>query len=326
MQKITILGAGAFGTAMAHLLALNGHAVTLWCYEEEVAQSITQTRTNSRYFPGITLSPHIKTTTSLQQACDASHIFVAIPVKYLRAILEQLKTYATKKHSWILLSKGIEAETFLLPSQIIQDMFPNIPHDNIAVLSGPSYAQEVAQQQPTSIMLASADKNFAHEIQSLVSNNWFTTELTEDDIGVQLCAAYKNIAAIALGMLAGAGYGENTKALMLMHCLAEMRTLLKQFGAKQETAYSLAGLGDLMLTCYGKLSRNQAAGILFGQKKRLAEVIAQLGTEPEGINSVVAFHELTKKNNLTLPICSTGHEIIFNSGAVSDLIAVMKYY
>lgn len=324
-MHITVLGAGAFGTAIAQLLATNGHAVTLWCYEQEVADAITRTRINARYLPATPLHSNITATTSLQEACTNSLIFVAIPVKHLRAVLVQTSAYITTQHTCIMLSKGIESNTLLLPSQIVQDIFPHISSTAIAVLSGPSYAQEVAAEQPTSIMLAAADKNFAHEIESLVSNNWFNAKFTDDIAGVQLCAAYKNVAALAVGMLAGAGYGENTKALMLMHCLAEMRTLLSFFGAQEQTVYSSAGLGDLMLTCYGKLSRNQAAGMLLGQGKKLSAIITQLGTEPEGINSVVAFHELTKKNNLTLPICSTAHEIIFNSKSVADLLAAIKY-
>lgn len=324
-MNISILGAGAFGTAIAQLLATNGHAVKLWCYEQEVADAITRTKINVRYLPATTLHSNITATTALQEACANSLIFIAIPVKHLRAVLVQTSPYVTSQHKCIMLCKGIESNTLLLPSQIVHAIVPQISSTSLAVLSGPSYAQEVAAEQPTSVMLAAADKNFAHAIESLVSNNLFNAKFTDDIAGVQLCAAYKNVAALAIGMLAGAGYGENTKALMLMRCLAEMRTLLSFFGAQEQTVYSSAGLGDLMLTCYGKLSRNQAAGMLLGQGKKLSAIITQLGTEPEGINSVVAFHALTKKNNLMLPICSTVHEIIFNSKSVADLLAVLSH-
>jgi len=312
-MKLTVLGAGAFGTAIANMLAENGHKVTLWCYEQEVAHAITATNINSRYLPGINLHKNITATTSLQEALQNSLIFEAVPVAHLRTVLTAAQPYCTADHQWVVLSKGIEKSSCLLPSQILKDLLPSTHFPQIAVLSGPSYAQEVATHQQTGVMLASEDHLLAQQIQLLVTNSWFTTEISDDFLGVQLCAAYKNVAALYLGILAGAGAGENARAQAFLQCLEELKLLVQTLGDNTSTVYGPAGLGDMLLTCYGKQSRNHTAGILLGKGGTLEAVIAQLGTEPEGFNSVVAFQQWAKKNNLTLPICSAVHEIIFNS-------------
>lgn len=317
MHNITVLGAGAFGTAMAQLLAENGHAVTLWCYEAETARSIKLMACNERYLPGVLLNDRIMVTTSLEEACAAPLIFEAIPVAHLRTILTQAQQYARDDTAWIVLSKGIEQDTFLLPSEIIKQLFPR---NSLAVFSGPSYATEVAAQQPTQVTLATEHRELAQHLQTVVTNSWFTTEFSADVRGVQLCAAYKNVAAIYLGMLAGSGYGENTQARAFMHCLEEMKQVLQTLGGAAETAYGPAGLGDLLLTCYGALSRNRKLGIAIGKGEKLEQILKKLGTVPEGINSLVAFQKLAQKNNLTLPICSDLHEIIFNSKSYNNLL------
>lgn len=296
-QKISVIGAGPFGQAIAQLLAENGHAVTLWCYESEVARTLQLA--------------HVTATNSLPEALQNSIIFEAVPVAHLRTVLLQAQPDVTKNHQWVVLSKGLETETFLLSSEIIKQLFPA---NTVAVLSGPSYAKEVAAQQPTHVTLAADDNKFAQQIQKLVNNAWFTTELSDDIRGVQLCAAYKNVAAIYLGMLAGAGYGQNAQARALLQCLEEMKQLVQT-----STVYGPAGLGDLILTGYGTLSRNRMLGQRLAQGEKLEEILQQLGTTPEGLNTVIALHAWAKKNNLTLAITTMVHEIIFNSKSVADL-------
>ncbi len=311
-QNISVLGAGAFGTAIANLLAENGHAVTLWCYEPEVAIAIQTQKINTRYLPGIILHANITATTSLQEALQNSLIFEAIPVAHLRTVVTAAQPYCTADHRWVVLSKGIEKNSCLLPSQILEDLLPFTHVPNIAVLSGPSYAAEVATQQATCVTIASNIDGFAYAIRDLVANKWFSVKISDDFLGVQLCAAYKNVAAIYLGMLAGAGAGENARADAFVQCLEEMELLFSLYGnARFRTIFSPAGLGDMLLTCYGKQSRNHAAGILLSKGATRETVIAQLGSEPEGFNSVVAFGKLAKKNNLRLAITSMVHEIIF---------------
>lgn len=318
-RNITILGCGAWGTAFAHLLATNGYPVTLWCYNNEVAQSIKETRINKVYLPTIKLPDSITPVTDLSEALfQPNWIIEAIPVKFLRSVVKDCIKLVYAHTPWVILSKGIEADTFLLPSEIISaELGFTIP---FVVVSGPSFALDLAEQQQTGVMVASHKISLAERFAALVSNDYFETELTNDTHGIQLCGAFKNCAALAIGLIEGAGYKDNTKALLATRAIEEMTYLTEKFGGNLETAHGLAGVGDLILTAFGSQSRNRHIGKLLGQGQKLDDILASTAQIPESINTVKAFHTFSKTYNLSLPIVSTLYAIIFEMAPTTALI------
>lgn len=314
---ITILGDGAWGTAVATVLAANNHDVTLWCHNPAVATSIEKSHINARYLPNFTLSAKITPTTSLSDALKNKIVFEAIPVQFMRKVLEQCKPYNTQDHKWVSLSKGIEAETLLFPTQIITDVLGQ--NTKVAALSGPSYAYDLAKQQPTGLVVASQDQTFTKELKTLLENNYVYPEISNDLLGVQLSGALKNIFALGTGILVGAGYGENTQTLMTMRGLKELEQLIEKIGAQKETLYGLAGVGDLILTCFGKQSRNYKVGFMIGQGKKLEAILKETGHVPEGVNTLKSIQQLGVKFDIKLPICAKINGIIFDNNPARTL-------
>lgn len=318
-KKICILGEGAWGTAIALLLADNGYTVYLWCYHAEVAQEIQSHRTNSRYLPGFTLPTSIIATIDLEYALsDTQWIFEAIPVKYMRSIMQRAALYATQDQKWVILSKGIEQDTFLLPTQIIDDIFDISVQKVVCV--GPSFAHEVARKQPTAVMLASADYKVTGALRHILENDYFRPYSSLDIIGVQYSAALKNVITLAVGMLDGAGYGDNTKAFFMTRGLHEISELVKKMGGTQETVYGLSGVGDLVLTSMGALSRNLEVGRQLGMGESLDTIIQRTGSTPEGVNTVVSVQQLTERLGCVLPLCRGVYEVIYKNKSVAQMI------
>jgi len=310
MKQLCMIGEGAWGTAVATLLAANGHRVKLWCHDAQVSQEIKSTRRNERYLPGIELSELIEPTTDLAHAVEgAEWIFEAIPVQFLRSVLEQARRCCTQDQCWVVLSKGIEQETLKLPTQIIDELLGYIAHK--AVFAGPSFAKEVATQQITAVSVAATDPERGCALQKLLANSFFRPYVTDDIIGVQVGAAFKNVIALAVGMLKGAGYTDNTQAFLFTRGLHEMTELTRALGGKQETMYGLAGVGDLVLTAMGSLGRNAEVGRRLGLGQTLQNILDETGYIPEGINTVKSVNALARQHNLNLVICTGLHEVIF---------------
>lgn len=319
MKKISILGAGAWGTAVASLLAENGYEVNLWCYEPEVAHAIQKNHVNERYLPGVSLSIAIKATTSLEEALvGVEWIFQAIPVKFLRTVLAQAKPFYAVDQRWVIMSKGIEQDTLMLPSQILDDVFECAVQK--AIFSGPSFAADLAKKQITGVAIAAESCDVALALQAMLANTYFRPYISLDIMGVQAGGALKNIVAIGIGMLDGAGFTDNAKAFLLTRGLHEMVQLTTMIGGKQETVYGLSGVGDLVLTAMGNLSRNMLLGQQFGEGKTLAAISAEWRTLPEGINTVQSVHQLALKYSLDLPICNGIYDVIFNNKPVNDFL------
>jgi len=326
-MNITVLGDGAWGTAFASLLAHNGHQVTLWCANKTSAESITTTHQNSLYLPGIELSPSIKATTSLEEALKNSFIFEAIPVAFMRQTLSQchpFKKQLKKDLLWVSLSKGIEQETLCFPTAIIRDVFG--VQTQVAALSGPSFAREVAQQEPTIVTIAADQLATAETIKHLVSNNYFIVKPTDDLIGVELSGALKNVFALGTGLLSGAGFGSNTQVLFVLRCIEELKILFKALGSKQETLYGPAGLGDLMLTSFSCQSRNVLLGKTIGEGRNPAQTLAQNTLTAEGLNTLPSICALAEKHLLILPCCSTLFSVIFKNAPLENLLQVLHSY
>lgn len=313
-----MLGAGAWGTAVAHLLATNGHHVTMWCHEPELAQEINVQHTNSLYLPDIELPHTIRATASMQEAFDGAHIiFEAVPVKYLRETLEHAQPFFNHDQLWVVLSKGIEQATFLAPSQIIDEAMGCLVRK--VVVCGPSFARDLVEAVPTGVVVASDNETYANEVAKCLTNDYFACALSQDMLGVQVCAALKNVYALAIGIAFGAQARDNTVALLLTRSLEEMAVVVQALGGKQETVYGLAGIGDLVLTCYGSLSKNFTLGKFLGQGTLLRDVSSE-GLFPEGINTIQSLVQLAKEKSLTLPVAQGTYNFIFQAGSFTDLV------
>ena len=319
MKKVGMLGSGAWGTAMASLLADNGHTVYLWCYEKDVTKCISEKHINDRYLPEIPLSPLIMPTTNIEDVfAQAEIIFEAIPVPHMRRVFEQAKPYVRADHRFVVLSKGLEQETLKLPSQIIMDVLGCTVH--IAGVAGPSFAHDVALKYVTGLSVASSEPKFIQDLQALIQNDYCRTYSCDDLIGVQCGGAFKNVLALGLGILDGANCADNTKAFVFTRGLAEMALCAQALGGKKETLYGLSGVGDLVLTSMGHLSRNAYLGQCLGQGKSVELATKELGTIPEGINTVQSVYQLAKKHNLDLPVFSGIREMVECSMTIKDFL------
>lgn len=320
MKTVSILGEGAWGTAVATLLAHNGIKVKLWCYHASLADEINKKRVNEQYLSGIQLSENITAVTVLDEAvCDVQWVFEAIPVQYLRSVLEKARDCFNENQIWVLLSKGIEQKTLLFPTGIVEDIFGKKVKQ--IVFAGPSFARELAEKQITAVTVAAPDCQMGQELQKLLANDYFRPYVTTDMIGVQVGAALKNVIALGVGMLQGAGYGDNPQAFIITRGLHEMMQLSVKLGGTQETIYGLSGVGDLMLTSMGALSRNTEVGRRFGKGQSLDHILKETGYIPEGVNTLQSVYQLIQKENLTLPICAGIYEVIFNNKPLTAMLA-----
>lgn len=319
MMRVAILGEGAWGTAVAMLLANNGYEVKIWCYHEEVVDQINVHHRNEKFLSDIALNTSIRATTDMKEAlCDAKWVFEAIPVEFLRSVLHQAKECFDPNQVWVVLSKGIEQETLLFPTQIINDVFGVSVKKTI--FAGPSFAHDVATKQITAVTVAAPDCELGIELQKMLANDYFRPYITTDMIGVQVGAALKNVITLGMGMLDGAGYTDNAKAFLLTRGLHEMVQLAQVLGGKQETVYGLSGVGDLVLTSMGKLSRNLDVGRRLGSGQNLDTILEETGYIPEGINTVQSVHQLIKKHKLALPICQGIYDVIFTDITLQDML------
>lgn len=319
-----VLGEGAWGTAIAHLLARNGHDVSIWCHDQACANEINSQHTNSRYTPNVMLPASIRATASLEEIFAQSQtIFEAIPVQFLRATLKQAQPYVKKDHHMVVLSKGIESESLLLVSQLVTDLFGK--DFSVTVLSGPSFSKDLIAQQPTAVMLASQHEVWSHSVQKLVENTYFSTQISDDYLGVQVCGAYKNIAALGIGIIEGAGFGPNTQFLALMRFLDEMKLVIQEFGGNAQTAYSLAGIGDLTLTAFGGCSKNRKVGGLLGQGKKLETILHETGMIPEGANTLVSLHQFSQQKGIVFPLSAAIYDVVYENKRVNTLIDYLQH-
>lgn len=320
-DNITVLGGGAWGTAIASLLATNGHDVTLWCFEQEVVNEIVQNRINKQYLPGFELSDRITPTTSLADALgDAKTVFVAIPVLFLRAMLAQTVEYAKKNQTWVLLGKGIEKGTGKFPSDIVGDVFGFEPQ--MAILSGPNFASQLARQSLTQTVVAAKSLRTREALKQLCENEYFKICLSDDIYGVQVGGALKNVMSLFMGILDGDRYSENTRAAFLVRTLEEMVVFAQYYGGRAETIYGLSGLGDLVLGLLGEKNRNYRVGEWIGKGNTLFEISGMTEVLPEGINTIESVYDIIKSSNgaLRLPVCEGVYSICFEGKLARDVV------
>ncbi|HEV7990667.1 MAG TPA: NAD(P)H-dependent glycerol-3-phosphate dehydrogenase [Gemmatimonadaceae bacterium] len=321
--RTAVIGAGAWGTALADLLARNGHVVTLWAHEPDVARDVTTRHENSRFLSGVALSPSVQATTNLADAlAGASLVCIATPSHLLRGIVRRGIDHLDASATVCVASKGIEAGTLALMSEVVAQEAPGRP---VVALSGPSFASEVAAQQPTAIVAASDDESASTMVQDALSNTHFRVYTHDDIIGVELGGSLKNVMAVAAGIVEGVGLGFNSRAALITRGLAEMTRLGNALGARPATFAGLAGMGDLVLTCTGSLSRNRAVGIAVGKGATLDEALAGKETVAEGVMTARSAQALAEREDVEMPIVATVHRILFDGYparlAVQELMA-----
>jgi glycerol-3-phosphate dehydrogenase (NAD(P)+) len=306
-----IIGAGSWGTALALQAAVNQQPVTLWEHDPEVATTLQGERQNRRYLPDIAFPYNLQITSSLQDCVSTcSEILVVVPSAAFRSVLQQLKPLLTPQHGLAWASKGLDPDGRLLhqvAAEILGDDFP------LAVLSGPSFAFEVAQYRPTAISLASNSEELAERIVNRLHSETFRIYTSQDMAGVCLGGAYKNVLAIAAGIADGLSLGHNTRAALITRGLAEMQRLGLNLGGQNETFMGLAGLGDLVLTCTGDLSRNRRLGMALAEGKTLQTIQSDIGQVTEGVETARVIHRLANTYDTDLPIAERVYQVLFKN-------------
>jgi glycerol-3-phosphate dehydrogenase (NAD(P)+) len=318
MMNIAVIGAGAWGTALAVSLSTY-HRVTLWARDAAQIEAMRATRRNQRYLPDIFLPASIGLSANFSVALgDAELAIIAVPTVALRETLKQV-TLSGRRIDVVWVCKGFEAETSLLPYQVAGEILPE--EFRRGVLSGPSFAQEVARGLPTALTFASSDGEFARTTAQALHHARLRIYACNDVVGVEVGGAVKNVMAIAAGICDGMGLGYNARAALLTRGLAEITRLGLKLGGRSETLGGLSGAGDLILTCTGDLSRNRQVGLLLAQQHQLPEILQRLGHVAEGVYTVREAHRLAQRMNVAMPICETVYRILYDHLPVADAVA-----
>ncbi|KIL05357.1 glycerol-3-phosphate dehydrogenase [Stutzerimonas stutzeri] len=319
-QPIAVLGGGSFGTAIANLLAENGHDVLLWMRDEQQAESIRTLRQNPRYLKGIDLLPTVQATTDLNATLAACElVFVALPSSALRQVLQPCAAQLAGK-MLVSTTKGIEAQGFMLMSQILEQVAPDA---RIGVLSGPNLAREVAEHALTATVVASDDEALCRAVQAVLHGRTFRVYASADRFGVELGGALKNVYAIMAGMAAALGMGENTRSMLITRALAEMTRFAVRLGANPMTFLGLAGVGDLIVTCTSSKSRNFQVGYALGQGLSLEDAVSRLGEVAEGVNTIKVLKAKAEELQVYMPLVAGLHAVLFEGRTLDQVIGVL---
>lgn len=311
-DKISIIGAGSWGTALSIHLAGKFRQISLWVYENELCEILNKTRTNQWFLPEKQLPDNIQVTTSLQSAVEGqSLILLVVPTHVIRQTLTQLKPYLAKDCLLICASKGIENDTLFTTHQIFQDVLGT--NNSLATISGPTFAKEVASGVPSALVASAETLETAKRVQDFFSTNKMKVFTNTDLIGVEIGGALKNVIAIATGICDGLGLGFNTRAALITRGLVEISRIGTELGARPETFYGLTGLGDLVLTCTGDLSRNRQLGIQLGKGKTLKEITDNMKMVAEGVLTVKSAHSLIKKFNVQAAIMEETYNVLYEN-------------
>ncbi|MFZ5523516.1 MAG: NAD(P)H-dependent glycerol-3-phosphate dehydrogenase [Pseudomonadota bacterium] len=317
-MNITVIGAGAWGTALAISLATNHH-VTLWGRDAAQIAEMQTSRRNQRYLPDISLPADLRLSADFTGALAAAELaIIAVPTAALRSTLQQF-ALSQRNVGMVWVCKGFEAKTSLLPHQVVAEVLPQ--GWKYAVLSGPSFAQEVARGLPTALTLASSDEEFARGTAQALHHARLRVYASSDVIGVEVGGAVKNVMAIASGICDGMGLGQNARAALITRGLAEITRLGLKLGGRSETLGGLSGLGDLILTCTGDLSRNRQVGLLLAQQQDLTKILNKLGHVAEGVYTVREVHQLAQNLGVAMPICDAVYRILYDHMPAAEMVA-----
>ncbi len=321
MSYITVIGAGSWGTTLSVLLALKDYDVSLWVYEPNLAEEMRNFRVNSVYMPDVTIPDHVSITSDMELSLrNARYIVTVVPTQFIRQVLTAATPHIPEGSIIINASKGLENETYLTGTAIIKQIVKR----TVAVISGPSFAKEVAKKKPTAVTLASEDYGNCLLLQEVFSTEYFRVYTHHDVIGVELGGALKNVMAIAAGISDGMDLGNNARSALITRALAEMTRLGVMMGANENTFFGLSGVGDLVLTCSSALSRNYTVGFELGRGEGLTDIISKRKSVAEGVFSTKAAYELARKYNVEMPIVSEVYAVLHEGKeprqAVNDLM------
>ena len=320
-KKIAIIGGGSFGTSFAILLAGKGYSVRLWVYEEDLAAEMKETRVNRLYLPGHKIPDNVSPSCSMEEVLrEPDMILQVCPSHVVRRVMEQAYRYFPKDVPVVSASKGIENDTLMTVDEILFDILPGRFHKYLAYVSGPSFAKEVAAGVPTVVVAASRNLEVAQTVQETLATPTFRVYTSEDVAGVELGGALKNVIAIAAGAAAGLGLGHNTRAALITRGLAEITRLAVKKGANPLTLSGLAGVGDLVLTCTGELSRNRTVGFELGQGKSLKEILDSMKMVAEGVKTTKSAYDLSVKEGVEMPITEQTYNILYRDTSAADAV------
>lgn len=321
MEKVTVVGAGSWGTALALVLADNDHEVRIWSHRKDQIDEINTKHTNSKYVPSVELPETIIGYADLSKALvDVKTIVLAVPTKAIREVLQKISQVISTPLTIIHVSKGIEPDTLKRISEMIEEEMPANLLKDVVVLSGPSHAEEVVLRHPTTVTVSSKNMEIAEYVQDLFINQHFRVYTNPDIIGVEIGGALKNIIALAAGITDGLGYGDNAKAALITRGLAEISRLGSKMGANPLTFAGLTGIGDLIVTCTSVHSRNWRAGNLLGKGQSLNEVLDNMGMVVEGVRTTKAAYQLAKKMDVSMPITFALYDVLFNEQSPKEAV------
>lgn len=326
MEKVTVLGAGSWGTALAMVLANNEHDCLLWSHREDQATEITTNHTNKKYLPETILPTNLNATSDFQQAIQhANVIVIAVPTKAIREVCQNMLPFLAEKKLFVHVSKGIEPDSLKRISEMIAEELSVDVTEAIVVLSGPSHAEEVVLKHPTTITVASENMVAAEKVQDLFMNKSFRVYTNDDVIGVEIGAALKNVIALAAGIVDGLGYGDNAKAALITRGLAEISRLGISLGAQPYTFSGLTGMGDLIVTCTSVHSRNWRAGNMLGKGATLNTVLEEMGMVVEGVRTTKAAYQLATKQQVDMPITEALYSVLFEQVNPKEAVDILMH-
>ena len=318
MKKVSVIGAGSWGSALAVLLANNGHEVTLWTHDPHEIEMLSTKREQVEKLPGVKLPDNIMIEADLKTALtDEDVVVMAVPSPVVRTVAKQMSPFVKDGQIIVNVAKGIEDVTYKTLSDIIEEEIPNA---EVCVLSGPSHAEEVGIGIPTTVVIGAKNKKTAEMLQDVFMNKVFRVYTSSDIIGIELGGALKNVIALAAGTVDGLGYGDNTKAALITRGITEIGRLGKKMGAQMETFYGLSGIGDLIVTCASKHSRNRKAGYLIGQGYTMEEAMKEVQMVVEGVYSARAARELAEKYEVEMPIITEVNRVLFEGKSAAEAV------
>lgn len=325
-MNVSIIGGGSWGSAFALHLGRKNIPTKLWIREKDVYEETRRYKENRTFLAGSIFPSSVTFFNELGDSLEGTDVvFIAIPSKFCLEMYQYMARYLSSKHIIVSLTKGIEKETLKRMSELMEDIFSPSFKPNIVSLSGPSFAREVAESHPTAVVAASRDASLSKEIQRLVSNAYLRVYSSDDIVGVELAGALKNVIAISAGISDGLEFGSNSVAALITRGLAETTRLGIKLGAKMETFAGLAGIGDLVLTCTGKLSRNRYVGYELGKGKTLKEIVANMQMVAEGIDTTLSAQGLARREDVEMPICEQTYQILYHEKdprtALQDLMS-----
>ncbi len=319
--KIGVVGGGSWGTALANLLADKGFTIDFWVFEKQVKKDIESYRENKMFLPGVRLSENLVPSNDLEKvASNKDLLLIVVPSHVMRAVSEKINAHISSDTIVVSASKGIENKTLLTMSGILSGILENLPRDRLAVISGPSFAKEVAKKVPTVVTAAAKDKDVAVFVQKIFSTPYFRVYTSRDVMGVELGGSVKNVIAIAAGIIDGLGLGLNTRAALITRGMTEIRRLGVKMGANPRTFTGSAGIGDLVLTCTGDISRNHTVGKKIGMGMSLEDILSEMHMVAEGVKTAKSVYNLSKKLGVEMPITHEVYKILYEGASPEEAL------